>query len=597
MTPSKRTALRELQQRLRHDPFMLYKRVLDELFQRHSNIELVGKMRGFVRSRRFDLLLEAADSLAGQKYPDAEMHFTANQLSSLIKKYPWDPGIVNTKPEFEAIRAFRNSERRCKRLNQRFALYGSRRSPFESALSKMRSVVRFIIGDRPNIEEILDKSDFGSGASIGVHGNATHLAAKMLRDEWTVTPGAAVYAYWALMRNHHSRDLLLESRGPYTCLDWDFSREKFRSKVHMLRYNKVAFVPKTAKTHRAIAVEPLLNGFVQKGADLNLRKLLLRFGIDLRDQSINQELARQGSLSDDDDSFVTIDLSSASDSISIGLVRDILPIEWFEFLNSIRSDCYKLEGKVFPYHKFCSMGNGFCFPLETLLFVACCSACGCGSPGTDFSVYGDDIVIRKKYAVKVLSLLKVMGFSANTKKTFISGPFRESCGADWYNGVDVRPYILDYKLDSLQNIFKWVNLTRRNKLATRFFEGTYEIVLSQVPEQFRFWRPYKGEPDTGLDSTGDEHLRSPLCSFDRKRMVWRVSALRHVPVFDRRFESDSQRHASVDMYAVLRGSQSVNYRVQYTLRRKTRTTIIRKDNVEATSQWLPPIHGLDNRDG
>lgn len=592
MNPKQHRALREVQQKLRENRFVLYEEVMTELLSRHREKFGVDRLLGYFRSRRYDLAVSYADSLLEQKYSSAELHFSASQIVSLVKKYPWNPKSVGTDPESVAIKAFLRSERRCRRLNQKFALYGKFRSPHEYYLQKMRSVIQFILGDRPNLPDILDQADFGAGASLGVHGNATHLAAKLLCDKWSVTPSAAVYAYWAVMRNYQARDLLLESRNNFYCLDFDLSRERFRSKVHMLRYNKVSFVPKTAKTHRAIAVEPLLNGFLQKGADQILRKKLDRIGIDLRDQSNNQRMARQGSLSDTEDSFVTIDLSQASDSISIGLVKNLLPVEWFELLNSFRSDRYELKGEFYTYHKFCSMGNGFCFPLETLLFAACCMSVGCGVPGTDFSVYGDDIIVRRKHASKVLELLKVLGFSANKDKTFLEGPFRESCGADWYQGVDVRPYILDYELDSLESIFKWVNLTRRNELAKRFFEGTYEIVLSQVPERFRFWRPFKGEPDTGLDSTGSEHLSSSACYFDRNRMCWRVKALRHIPIVDKTFEKDARRHASVDMYAVLRGAQAERFRVQYTLRRKTRTTIIRKDNVEATSTWTPTKSGL-----
>lgn len=588
MNPRKLRALRDVQLKLRENSFMLYKRVLLGLLSHHYHIPGVSKLAGYLRSQRYDLLVGEVDSLLEQKYSSAVMHFAASQIVSLVKKYPWDPKSVKTDPELEAIRSFKRSERRCFLLNRKFDLYGKFRSPHEYKLSKMRSFIRVVMGDRPNLALILDEADFGAGASLGVHGNATHLAAKLLSEKWSVSPSASVYAYWALMRNYQTRDLLLESRNGYQCLDFDFSREKFKSKVRMLSNNKVSFVPKTAKTHRAIAVEPLLNGFLQKGVDQVMRHQLDKIDIRLSDQFRNQRMARQGSIDDTEDSFVTIDLSQASDSISIGLVKDLLPIEWFELLNSLRSTSYELNGELKTYHKFCSMGNGFCFPLETLVFVACCMACGCGKPGTDFSVYGDDIIVRRKHATEVLALLKVLGFRPNTEKTFLQGPFRESCGADWFKGVDVRPYILDYALDSLQNVFKWVNLTRRNPLATAFFEGTYDDVLSLVPEQFRYWRPYKGQPDTGLDSTGSEHLSCQTCFFDRRRMAWRVEALRHKAIADKAFVHDARRHGSVDMYAALRGAQAERFRVQYTLRRKTRTTIIREDNVEATSTWLPP---------
>lgn len=328
MTPRWLRALPSVQQKLRSEAFETYLKVMNELFLRYPDIDAIKTLHGHFRSRRFDLALDQADSLTEQKYSDARMHFLASQFSSLVKKYPWPKEKVKTDPEGKAVSSFLRSERRCKRLNQKFELYDTYRSPNEEQLARMRSFILFVLGVRPSIPAVLDLADFGAGASVGVHGSATHLAAKLLSSEWTVSPGAAVYAYWALMRNHQTRDLLLESRGPYTCLDWNFSREKFWSKVRILRYNKISFVPKTAKTHRAIAVEPLLNGFLQKGVDDLMRKKLEKVNIDLRDQSRNQEMARQGSLHDTEEAFVTIDLKSASDSISIGLVKSLLPVEF-----------------------------------------------------------------------------------------------------------------------------------------------------------------------------------------------------------------------------------------------------------------------------
>jgi hypothetical protein len=246
-----------------------------------------------------------------------------------------------------------------------------------------------------------------------------------------------------------------------------------------------------------------------------------------------------------------------------------------------------LRDKVYSYSKFCSMGNGFCFPLETLIFAACCHSVGAGIAGTDFSVYGDDIILRKAFAGDALKLLRVLGFSPNASKTFISGPFRESCGADWFGGVDVRPYILDYSLDTLENLFKWLNLTRRNEFTTRFFSGTEDIILSSIPEPFQFWRPFKGNPDSGIDSYGSEHLTSNNCFFERKSMLWICKVLMTKPKPDKGFGLSSSQRSSVDMYALLSGVSSRHYEVGYTYRRKTRTTVSLARYGAATSNWLP----------
>lgn len=588
MTPKQRLQLLEVEAALSTHSFDNYRRVLNSLFQHYEHYDFVQRLSGLFRSKSYTDLVLFADSLSEQSYSDATTHFVANQFSLLIRKYPWSADQVKLDPLANCTRTFLRSERKCTLMNRKFFLYDNFRSPYEYQLSKVRAVIRYIIGNSPDIESILDESDFSAGASIGVHGNATHLSGKLLNKKWTCTPGASVYAYWAMMKNHHIRELLSECRDNLVCLDDEHAKSMFKSKVHLLSYNKISFVPKTAKTHRAIAVEPLLNGFVQKGADVSLRKMLKRIGIDLNDQSKNQELARLGSLEDSDTSFVTIDLKSASDSISIGLVKSILPSEWYEFLNSIRSKQYELGGKVFTYSKFCSMGNGFCFPLESLIFTACCVASGCGRPGTDFSVYGDDLVVRKQHASKLISLLKVCGFAVNVQKTFLQGPFRESCGADWFQGKDVRPYTLDHSLNTIESLFKFLNLTRRSRIATDFFAGVEKVVLTFIPEAFHFWRPFKGNPDSGIDSYGSEHMTSRNAFFDRRRRVWVVTELRHVPVPDRYANSTRNRHSSVDMYALLRGAPSRGYRVEYAFRRKTRTTIIRKDSVESTSTWVPP---------
>lgn len=584
-----------VQKKLRSSARSVYLRVMNELFQHYESYSFVKELSTYFRDKRYDLALGLADSLSELKYSDATTHFVANQFSMLIRKYPWNSKEVKTSPEDKAIRSFLKAERKCFLLNKKFALYASLRSPFERQLHMMRSFIAHVLGDNVPLDSVLDNAGFGAGASIGVHGSATHLSAKLLAGKWSVTPSAEVYGYWALMRNPHTRALLYEHKGPYYCADSDVAKATYRRKILTTRNNKISFVPKTAKTHRAIAVEPLLNGLIQKGADEVMRKRLLRVGIDLSDQSKNQKLAREGSF-DSDDSYVTIDLSSASDSISIGLVRNVLPPDWFYFLNSIRSPGYELAGRSYTYHKFCSMGNGFCFPLETLLFAACCHAVGCGKPGTDYSVYGDDIIVRKRYAGDVLRLLRALGFSPNANKTFITGPFRESCGSDWFGGVDVRPYTLDYELDSLENLFKWLNLTRRNEMTSNFFAGTHHIILDAIPHRLRFFRPHKGEADSGIDAFGDEHLSSSSCYFDRRKQVWMCKTLRHSGIPDFGACAPSSRHYSVDMYALLSGASSgprsaasmVRYQVVYTFRRKTRTTIVFTGYSGATSTWLPP---------
>lgn len=515
-----------------------------------------------------------ADALVGQKYSDAASHFAAYQLSSLVKKYDFPKGSFSWDPEMEARKKFLDAEARCAEVNKRFL--EPQRFNVESTpdlalyLARARGWIQYVIGETPSMFEIYSKCGFGPGASIGTHGNATHIAAK-LSGVWSVSPSALKYAEAAVASNAQLVELLLSSEDgrPY-CLDPDDFQKKFKDRISVTNYNKIAFVPKTAKTHRSIAVEPLLNSYVQKGIDETLRLRLQRIGIDLSDQERNCEFARQGSLTDGDNGFATIDLSSASDSVSTELVRYLLPPAWFDLLDQTRSKNY-LDGDVVrPYHKFCSMGNGFCFPLETLIFTSLAYATRCGKPGTDFLVYGDDIIVRQDYAPLLVDVLDQCGFSVNTDKTFIRGPFRESCGRDWFVGEDVRPFVLDFRLDSLQALFKFLNLTQRNERTSMFFREAVDYVKSLIPRCAQFCRPFEGGDDTGYTVEWDEFLASPFAEFHRGKQCWSWLELRQVPISDK----DAKRTARgvILTMAALQGASSAK---PFTFRRKTGTKVDR----------------------
>lgn len=513
-----------------------YLRVLALVLNRYSSLGGDTRGLGYLRSRDFASLYSWADSLSsqGNTYDGARNLFFASQVTLLIKKYPWVPSEIGRDPEAMAVKTFFKSERKCELMNRKFRLLSTHfDAHYETRTKPLRQIIRSIIGRKPEMARVFQKSDFGSGASIGVHGRTTHLGAKYTQDKWTVTPCALPFAYAAVRHNAQLMERFYPTHGRFIIYDDDAARANFYEQITLVPNNKIVFVPKTAKTHRVIAIEPTLNTFLQKGTDLLLREKLMRIGINLKDQSINQEMARNGSILDDEESFVTIDLSSASDSISMGLCRHLLPPVWFDFLSQIRSPSYELSDSNKTYHKFCSMGNGFCFPLETLLFVSICIANNCGTPGRDFHVYGDDIIVRKKYAESVLKDLKYYGFTPNWDKTFINGPFRESCGADWYEGKDVRPYTLDNKLDSLESLFKFINLSRRNTDSLVLLGNAIDFVIDSIPPRFRFHRPFKGTPESGIDPV--ESLTYPLDTFVRNKryQCWSWFELSVTTCYDR----------------------------------------------------------------
>jgi hypothetical protein len=366
-------------------------------------------------------------------------------------------------------------------------------------------------------------------------------------------------------------------------MDIDLFRKGVIDKVRLVQHNKVVTVPKTALVDRTIAIEPLLNGYLQKGADSVMRRRLKRVGIDLSDQSVNQNLARLGSITNEDP-FVTIDLSSASDLINLGNAKRVLPPDWFEFLDAIRSPSYELDGKVTRYHKFVSMGNGFCFPLETLIFASVCQLFSKPKSG-EFAVYGDDIVVRQSVALEVLQTLRYIGFRQNPSKTFLEGPFRESCGADWFAGLNVRPLTLDYELSSLEALIKFFNMTLEREFIPGFFDDIREYVISLVPHQLRFMRPYKGTSIGAFEVPMDMFQASAHSKFDRNFQAWSWLELEFASMPDR-LVSTHERYSTALMMAAVRGSP---YRCPFAKRRKTSQSVRVKSYAGASSTWLPPL--------
>lgn len=547
-----------------------YKKIVAVVVRDHQHeFPEFSKALVFIRAKDIRGLVNWADSLVEQKYSTARKHFLANQLAAIIRKYPFPKDLNPFDPDQEAREKFLSSEEKCSQTNKRFDDFWSKTS---FHLREVHSMARFIestIGSSPDYYRVWNNCDFGPGASIGIHGNATNILRK-ISGCWSVSPSALQFAVAALKYNFQIFEgFCPKGNGGLLCFDHEHVERRIRERLTIVNHNKIAFVPKTVKTSRSIAVEPLLNGFVQKGVDVVLRNNLKRIGIDLTDQSLNARYARRGSLSNAVDPFVTIDLSSASDSISIGLCRTVLPPDWYYLLDSLRSKNFIDKGDLVPYNKFCSMGNGFCFPLETLLFTSMCAAVGCGRPGVDFLVYGDDIIVRQSHSARLISLLSFCGFEVNARKTFLEGPFRESCGADWFDGEDVRPYILDHPLDSLQEMFKFLNLTKRNSFVSEFFSGARSLVKGWIPRDVYLSRPISyGPVDGSFLVEFDEFLTNPYATYNRKTGTWTWYELITHPCVDSHDGGEFAEMATI--YALLRGANS---KAPFTMRRMTRTTV------------------------
>lgn len=288
-------------------------------------------------------------------------------------------------------------------------------------------------------------------------------------------------------RIHHDA---LFSVGPYR-----------QANLPLVKGNRFSTVPKDSTKDRGICVEPTLNLFAQKGVGTELKRILRRIGllvvppddtttvVKRRSEELSEDkhrrLARKGSL---DGSLATIDLSDASDTICFWLVKLLLPEDWFSLLERFRSPATLFRGKWHILEKFSSMGNGFTFELETLLFYGIVRGImesrGIMPTSETLTVYGDDIICPCEVFDDVISALRFFGLTPNPKKSFSTGPFRESCGGDYFLGCPVRPVNLT---EAPTSPLDWVvvhNLLWRLR-DYYWIDGVLNQVRSLIPTEVR----------------------------------------------------------------------------------------------------------------
>jgi hypothetical protein len=311
--------------------------------------------------------------------------------------------------------------------------------------------------------------------------------------------------YFKYKRNRNNPLDVTPRAYPYAkaCMDNTPLWHQQGYKLRLVPGNRVTTVPKNSTIDRTIAKEPDMNMYLQLAIGSYIRDRLKLFKINLDSQEHNQDLALQGSIFDD---LSTIDLSSASDSISYCLVRDLFPVKWYAILDDLRSPIGQMpDGSVISWEKFSSMGNGFTFELESLLFYAITKAVilvDCRASGTkdirkyvshhQLTVYGDDIICHRMFAPSVVAVLDWFGFKTNLEKTFISGPFRESCGKHWYRGVDVTPFYVRRPINSITRVMWLANSIRAWSYDARLgicdptlYELWRGLVKKYIPKRLR----------------------------------------------------------------------------------------------------------------
>lgn len=353
------------------------------------------------------------------------------QVHACISKLENFGAVTGEARRANALRSFMAAERKCARTNKRLAFYAKHplRMPklVRMVIHMAQDEIARVLAGPPSFD-MFEAADFGPGLTYGLPMELKDLFYKISGNQ-EVTPGCKALALEVITKLHPRWGAHLARHGySLTCVPG----------------NRISFVPKSYETLRTIGIEPSLNVWLQKAVDYDLKIKLKRMNLRLRDQEFSSDLIR--SEANTMLQVATLDLKAASDTIARELVRLLLPKEWFELLDVLRSPSYTLDkGKTWnTYHKFSSMGNAATFPLESMIFGSLVRACCriCGESTSRVRVYGDDVIVPVSAAALVIEVFRFCGFAINTDKSFAFGPFRETCGVDLLYGVDVRPVYL-----------------------------------------------------------------------------------------------------------------------------------------------------------
>lgn len=400
----------------------------------------------------------------GRAVTSPRQHWVHSQALSVVKKLV--DSDVDRWPLTKA--KWFSTEERCRKLNLKFAAILKRKNsnilrpdegksiPFSPELYRFYEALVYVLGVAPPEDEIVEAAHYGPGSTVSIRGRAVHYARKVEAEE--CVPLAVDLAAKALCFDkaawaHVGMDPVYSNNEDAQAGFVRVMRERLMANV--VKHDRLMFIHKNITSLRSIGAQPTCSGMLQLGVHTVLAPYLKRVNVHLDDQSWNQKLAYLGSKDWDSspDPFCTLDKTDASNLICKNLVSNLFPPAWAKLLTRIRTPGYiappEMGGGEFEYEMYAGMGNGTTFAVETLVFWAASYATSdAGSVESyvnsgEFAIYGDDVVLRRSHALRYMKLARYLGFRFNDKKTFLDGPFRESCGSDFYAGVPVRAATLD----------------------------------------------------------------------------------------------------------------------------------------------------------
>jgi hypothetical protein len=176
-----------------------------------------------------------------------------------------------------------------------------------------------------------------------------------------------------------------------------------------------------------------------------------------------------------------------------------------------------------------TQGNALTFPVQSISYAmaaiaaviiadeAAVTAKTVEDASKRVRVFGDDIIVPNSSLVTLVKILTALQLRVNSSKTFSNGKFRESCGVDAYDGVNVTPvYVKTVStkprheqavsaIESAINLFKagmwnvaeWLRNTVRH----------YQLPILHVRENGLGWSSFSGRDESHLQKRWNAGLQ------------------------------------------------------------------------------------------
>lgn len=438
-------------------------------------------------------------------------YFRDNVVTEFLRKCDFGDSEHQTRLHAECWSRFEATERLCAVTNQRLSFFidpfltNNDNKIFEIVL-EIRRKVAWLVGSVP-----ADLSaGFGPGATLTNSARRSTIPDKLGSKPCGTSEALAIY------------DALFNECA------WDRhgTDDPDQRPRQLARGNRFFTVPKTTLSLRGACLSPNVNGFLQKGVGVYLRSRLKKASIYIGEESLSNPLGlpinsfttadrhrRLAARASVDGSLATIDLSDASNTIAYNCVQALFPEDWFNLLASLREKFVQRPDKRWQYlAMFSAMGNGFTFEVETIIFWAIVRTI---CPEGEVSVFGDDIICPREKAEEVLAALRWFGFKPNPTKTFTAGPFRESCGGDYFDGESVRAHYVKKPPAAPEDWIALANgICRLADDPTRthdrwsYLRGAWFTCLDALPRNLRGLRGPKSLGDLVVHDPFVEHVLS-----------------------------------------------------------------------------------------